>query len=115
MFFLTGVEDIDEQACTVLHDTDAVSYTHLDVYKRQVKQDVICCLADSGIVCQDFVAKPCGIAVGKLLPDAVQEGVCIVVEDIIVPYEGHLAKNTYSYLTSVLSQYTTYRCRPPLA
>ena len=53
--------------------------------------------------------------IGKLLPDAVQEGVCIVVEDIVVPYEGHLAENAYSYLTSVLSQYTTYRCRPPLA
>lgn len=69
----------------------------------------------SGIVCQDFIAKPCGITVGQFLPDAVQEGVCIVVEDIIVPYEGHLAKNTYSYLTSVLSQYTTNRCRPPEA
>lgn len=82
---------------------------------KKVKQDVICCLADSGIVCQDFIAKPCGITVGKLLPDAVQEGVCIVIEDVIVSYEGHLAENAYSYLTSVLSQYTTYRCRPPLA
>ena len=54
---------------------------------KKVKQDVICGLEDSGIV----------------------------VEDIVVPYEGHLAENAYSYLTSVLSQYTTYRCRPPLA
>ena len=82
---------------------------------KKVEQDVICCLADSGIVCQDFIAKPCGITVGQFLPDAVQEGVCIVVEDIIVPYEGHLAKNAYSYRTSVLSQYTTNRCRPPEA
>ena len=82
---------------------------------KKVKQDVICCLADSGIVCQDFIAKPCGIAVGQFFPDAVQKVVGIVVEDIIVPYEGHLAENAYSYLTSVLSQYTTNRCRPPLA
>ena len=82
---------------------------------KKVKQDVICGLADSGIVCQDFIAKPCGIAVGQFLPDAVQEGVCIVVEDIVVPNEGLLAENAYSYLTSVLSQYTTNRCRPPLA
>ena len=54
---------------------------------KKVKQDIICCLADSGIV----------------------------VEDIVVPYEGHLAENAYSYLTSVFSQYTTYRCLPPLA
>ncbi len=39
----------------------------------------------------------------------------IVVEDIVVPYEGHLAENAYSYLTSALSQYTTYLSRPPLA
>lgn len=53
--------------------------------------------------------------IGQFLLDAVQKVVGIVVEDIIVPYEGHLAKNTYSYLASVLSQYATYRCRPPLA
>ena len=29
--------------------------------------------------------------------------------------DAHLAENAYSYLTSVLSQYTTYRCLPPLA
>ena len=45
----------------------------------------------------------------------VQKVTGIVVEDIIVPYEGHLAENAYSYLTSVLSQYTTYLSRPPLA
>lgn len=82
---------------------------------KKVKQDVSRGLADSGIVCQDFVAKPCGVTVGQFLPDAVQKVVGIVVEDVIVPYEGYLAENAYSYLTSVLSQYTTYLSRPPLA
>ena len=62
-----------------------------------------------------MIAEAGCVPVGQLLPDAVQKSVCIVVEDIVVPYEGHLAENAYSYLTSVLSQYTTYRCRPPLA
>ena len=81
----------------------------------QFQSEIIRRLADGRIVYQDFVAKPCGITVGQFLPDAVQEGVGIVVEDIVVPYEGHLTENAYSYLTSVLSQYTTNRCRPPEA
>ena len=56
-----------------------------------------------------------GVPIGQFLPDAVQKSVCIVVEDVIVPYEGHFAYKSHRYLTPVLSQYTTYRCRPPLA
>ena len=62
-----------------------------------------------------MIAEAGCVPVGQFLPDAVQKVAGIVVEDIIVPYEGHLAENAYSYLTSVLSQHTTYRCLPPLA
>ena len=67
---------------------------------KKVKQDVIHRLADGGIVCQDFIAKPCGAPIGQFLADTVQKGVCIVIENVIVPYEGHFAYKSHRYLTS---------------